>query len=141
MKAYHIDEGEIEIPEDWTDQSINILSSPGSAGTGFTITVARDNIPWGMDFTAYARRELDKLSENFNGFSENKSGTVTIDGKEAVLVDYTWTSPQGELHQLMAILPQSESRSLIITATMPGGFTESQISNARGILESFKARS
>ena len=65
---YTINEGHLDLPDNWKDESINVLSSGVENGISFAIT--RDKLPWGMKFSEYADKELSSISKSLNEYKE-----------------------------------------------------------------------
>lgn len=56
---YRINEGLIDIPDDWQDRSVNVIGST-ITGAGVTMTITRDEIPMGMPFAEYVQGQADR---------------------------------------------------------------------------------
>ena len=67
---YRINEGTLDIPPDWQDRSINVIGS-NSLGSGVTMTITRDDIPWGMAFIEYVDDQIRQAAEALKNFEKS----------------------------------------------------------------------
>ncbi|MCW7764660.1 DcrB-related protein, partial [Photorhabdus luminescens] len=58
---FHFNAGTVQVPHNWRDVSMLILSSPDDHN-GSSFTLSRDTLPWGLDFPQFAGREITALS-------------------------------------------------------------------------------
>lgn len=119
LKPYDFNEGTLQLPANWKDLSVIVLSAAEDDQSGISFTVSRDVIPWGMTFMAFAEREIASLSRQLKDYHEVSREPGKLIEKETVTSEFTWTSPQGVIHQLMVVLDLSP-KALIFTATVPG---------------------
>jgi len=136
---YYLNEGSIDLPEQWQDQSINVLTTAPADSKGLSFTISRDQLPWKMSFVDYAENELDNIAASLTEFSEIKRVDFIIDEQPARLMEYTWVAKQGKLHQLMAIAAKAD-RAIVFTATMPGALNESQRDSLVELIQTFRFR-
>jgi hypothetical protein len=134
---YRLNEGSIDLPKDWKDQSINIVSSTGGSGFGLSFTISRDDIPWGMNFAEYVKDEIGKAKEALNDFTIVGQQDLEIHGAPAVEIECTWKAKQAPMHQIITTV-QNESRALVLTASMPGKMSDSQKTEVRRITATLK---
>ncbi len=136
-QEYHINEGILILPKDWRDQTLNVFVT--GAGKGLSLAISRDEIPWGMSFEEYVLGEIKKISENFDKFEEDGRSVIEINGARCPVVRFHWTSPQGQLFQIMTII-KLEKRVIILTATMPEVISSEQVKKIEEMFVSFKTR-
>ena len=130
-------EGSLDIPKDWKDDTINMLSSTGDGSSGFTLVVNRDHLPWGMTFQEYAGQEIDKAKETLAGFNELHNKSYTVGNREAHVVEYQWKSQQGRVHQIVVMVNLPE-KILIFTASTSNKMSDGQKRHFEHIIKSFK---
>ncbi|MTD29426.1 DcrB-related protein [Erwinia sorbitola] len=122
---YHFNEGTIDLPDEWKDVTINVLSTSENDAGGLSFTISRDTPPWGMAFREFAEREITLLSTQLKNFSEIERVRDPLDNYESVSCEFSWSSTQGNIHQLMFFVSAAKN-VLILTATMPALLSESQ---------------
>ncbi|MFQ6553046.1 DcrB-related protein [Aestuariibius insulae] len=131
---YHFNEGHIDLPDQWKDQSINIISSTGGSEPGLSFTITRDDIPWGMEFTEYVSGEIEKASESLTEFKILAQQALTVSEREAVEIECTWTAKQGPMHQVITTV-NAPSHAMVLTASMPGKMSDAQKAQVKRIVE------
>ncbi|WP_054179704.1 DcrB-related protein [Trabulsiella odontotermitis] len=139
LKPYHFNEGSLQIPAEWKDISIIVLSASSNDQSGISFTVSRDLIPWGMEFTAFAEREITSLSRQLKDYREHSREPGELAGRSTVTSEFSWTSPQGTIHQLMTILELAPG-VLVLTATVPGEMTPELKVRLTQLIQSFTLR-
>lgn len=135
-----IDEGSLEIPPDWKDETINVLSPRGDGPPSFTLVVNRDALPWGMTFADYVKQEVGKIGETLTDYKQINDKEYTLSGHPAHVLEYQWQSQQGPLHQFV-VMTALENKVLIFTASAPKKMTDNQKRQFQEILGSFKTNS
>jgi hypothetical protein len=130
---YQLNEGSIELPAEWKDQSINIISSAGGAAPGLSFTVTRDDIPWGMQFSEYVADEIAKAKEALNDFTILSQDEIRVSDAPAVQIECTWNAKQGQMHQIITTV-HAAPRAMVLTASMPGKMSASQKETVRKIV-------
>lgn len=130
---YRINEGTIDLPDSWKDQSINIIASSGSASVpGLSFTITRDDVPWGMKFADYVDSEIEKAAGALTDFAILSKSALTVDGRDAVEIECTWKAKQGKMHQIITTVHAPKS-AMVMTASMPGRLSDSQKAEIRQI--------
>ncbi|WP_231398273.1 DcrB-related protein [Photorhabdus temperata] len=128
----------MNVPHDWQDVSLLVLSSPDDHN-GSSFTLSRDTLPWGLDFTQFAEREIHSLSQKLKNYQAIAQETGELNGMTTITSEFTWTSPQGPLHQLMTML-HLPAQILILTGTCAGAMTPVQREQMRTMMTSFQPR-
>ena len=132
---YTINEGVIDLPDEWKDQTINIVSSTGTSAPGLTFSITRDDVPWGMGFAEYVTGEIEKAKEALTEFTVAEQHRIQISGREAVEVECTWTAKQGPMHQIITTV-HGPKHAMVLTASMPGKMSDGQKGQIRRIIGS-----
>ncbi|TDB43263.1 DcrB-related protein [Photorhabdus khanii] len=135
---FHFNAGTVKVPHDWQDVSLLVLSSDGDHH-GSSFTLSRDTLPWGLDFTQFAEREIHSLGQTLKNYQAIAQETGELNGITTVTSEFTWTSPQGPLHQLMMLLHLPE-QILILTGTCVGTMTPVQREQMKAMMTSFQPR-
>ncbi|AUH33706.1 DcrB-related protein [Paracoccus tegillarcae] len=136
---YHIQEGSLELPVEWKDQSINILSASRSGEPGLSLTVTRDDIPWGMSFDEYVADQMKQVEGTLKDFKIEAQHKIDVGGFPAHQVECRWVAKQGPMHQIITTLLPGK-RALVITATMPKEFSAQQRDQVQQVIASFRPR-
>ncbi|MDO5642385.1 MAG: DUF1795 domain-containing protein [Paracoccus sp. (in: a-proteobacteria)] len=137
---YVMNEATIELPANWRDQSINVISSNAPMQQGMTLTVTRDDLPFGMSFNEYLEdqvREVGKLLTEYKLLGRQQ---VMLDGIAAAEIECTWLSKEAAMHQIIYMLPLPSGRAMVVTASMPGRMTESQQQEIRRLVQTIRFR-
>lgn len=135
LKQYVMNEGTIEVPSNLFDSTVNVLIAPDLRNLSFS--VARDKIPDGMSFEDYVLSEHGKLKEAFAEFSIKTRKIVDIGGKRCPMIQFSWKSPQGKMHQMMVMI-QMQFRVLIMTASFQREITSVQAKQVIDVFKSFR---
>ncbi|AUH64612.1 DUF1795 domain-containing protein [Paracoccus zhejiangensis] len=136
---YYVQEGSIELPVEWKDQSINIISASQTGEPSLSMTMTRDDIPWGMSFDEYVADQLRQAGETLKDFTVLHQQEMQIGGHRALQTECKWVAKQGPMHQLITSLMPGK-RVLIITATAPGAFSDGQKQQMQQVIASFRPR-
>ncbi|SEO03478.1 hypothetical protein SAMN04489859_10307 [Paracoccus alcaliphilus] len=137
---YLMNECSIELPEGWNDQSINVVSSNSAMAPGLTLTVTRDNLPFGMSFQEYLDEQVEQVSKSMVDFTMMGRQNVRLDGTPVAEIECSWLAKDVRMHQLIYMLPSPDGRAMVITASMPGQMTPGQLAEVRRIVQTLKFR-
>jgi hypothetical protein len=97
MRAYRLDEGDIEIPDGWRDGTINVFMLPSadnSKTADASLSITRDAEDESPDVEEYANVQLVNAAKNLNRYKLIGRRAASIDGEPSVEVDYTWVTPE-----------------------------------------------
>jgi len=130
---YRFNEGTMDIPLEWQDQTTHVFSTSSGGRPGLSLTISRDEPPWGMSFDSYVTREFDAISSAMKDYTEIERSTVTLGDFEGVLSEYTWAAKTGPLHQLMALVPTGK-KVVVFTFTMPQSMSPDQKAQMLAVL-------
>ena len=131
---YYMNEGSIDLPDEWKDQTINIVVSGGTGSVpGLNFTVTRDDVPWGMEFEEYVTGEIDKAKGALTDFEILAQSGLTVSGCKAVELECTWSAKQGPMHQIITTV-DAPSHAMVLTASMPGKMSDTQRAEVRRIV-------
>lgn len=133
---YRINEGIIDLPDEWTDRSINVVASnPG--GSGASLTITRDEMPWGMSFAEYVADQARQAGKALKNFEIIGQSEFELSGAPAHEIESRWSAKQGPIHQLITSV-QSGRRVLILTASLGGEMSEGQKAEMRRIVATLR---
>ena len=128
---YRFNEGVIDLPNDWQDRSINVIGS-NVTGPGITMTITRDDIPWGMGFGEYVDDQARQAAQALKNFNIVERRELSVNGRAAIEVECRWVANQGPIHQIITTV-QNGQKALVMTASVGGSMSESQMTEMRRI--------
>lgn len=131
---YIFNEGSIDLPNDWKDQTINIVSSASAMQPGLTVSITRDTLPWGMGFAEYVEDQIGQIKDGLTDFKLLGKRNVVISRAAACEIECTWQSKQGAMHQIITTIQLEDNKALIVTASLPGKMSDSQLIEVRRIV-------
>ncbi len=133
---YRFNEGDIDVPEDWRDESMNIFKGPETEG--YNLVMSREQVPKAVDPAEHVASRLKTIEENLTKYHERARAEVVLGGQPCTWLEYSWKSPEGMMNQvnLMRVVG---STLVSFTFTSATDFTDSQRSVFRRVLESYKA--
>ncbi|MDB6182696.1 DUF1795 domain-containing protein [Paracoccus fistulariae] len=133
---YRINEGLIDIPDDWQDRSVNVIGST-ITGAGVTMTITRDEIPMGMPFAEYVQGQARQARDALDGFVSAGPRDLLIDGRSAIEIECRWNAKQGRVHQIITTV-QYGHRALVLTASVAGEMSDARLTEMRRIISSLQ---
>ena len=131
---FYFNEGSLDLPDSWQDQSVNLVSSNGPMEPGLTITITRDTIPWGMGFSEYVDDQIEQIQGTLDDFALSGRKPVVIGRAAGFELECTWKAKQGRIHQIITIVQIAENRAMVLTASQPGNMSPTQASEVRRIV-------
>lgn len=134
---YQVNEGSFDLPVGWRDQSINILSASRMGEPGLSLTVTRDDIPWGMSFREYVDDQIKQATASLKDFKVASQQEISLKGQPATQLECHWVAKQGPMHQIITTVLAGE-RVLVLTASMPGEMSPSQRAEMQQIVGSLQ---
>ena len=150
MTRYQIHEGELFLPENASDQSISAfgltLGEPaGTKPPEFSFVVSRQPMPSGMTAHAYTDQQIKSYPQMLNGFRLIDRTAAPVGGQAAALIELTWQSDHGLMHQRQAILACGTldgrpAVALSLTGTTREGLQEKYRDTFFQMLYGFKMR-
>lgn len=140
MLPYHINEAELDLPDEWSDKSVNIFSSGASAKAPLTLVISRDEMKEGQELADFADEKLAELSPQLSQFKLIDKRQVEVAGDVALDAEFTWRSNQGLMHQRQTYVCLGR-RVLVFTATAPRELREQHRREVDAVLASLKFRS
>jgi hypothetical protein len=134
--AYRFNEGSLDVPEDWHDETMNIFKGPLSQG--YNLVISRNQIPKAADPQAHIAEQLLAIEENLPMFSEVAREGIQLDGVTCTWLEYTWKSPEGLMNQIN-VLHAVGDMLVSFTLTSAKGFNDAQRARFREVLGTFRS--
>lgn len=134
---YRINEGSIDLPRDWQDRTINVVSS-NPAGPGVSLTITRDDMPWGMAFPEYVEDQAKQAAQALKDFRIDARRELSVNGAPAIEIECRWTAKQGAIHQLITTVGAAGGKVLVLTASVGGEMSAAQQAEMRRIVSTLR---
>lgn len=117
MMPYRIHEADLEVPENWLDQTINIFRLPAVASAKeASFVISRDSIGNAGAFADYIAGQLASAEQQLPRFSLLQKWDFELNGCPAALADYTWER-EGHPLMLRQVFVEHAGAVLITTLT------------------------
>lgn len=145
---YRLHEGEIIVPDNAHDQSLNIFGvTEGQAASAlssgqppeFSFVISRQPLPDGQTVHTYTDQQLKGLPQALRGFDLVERSAAPISGQVASMLEFTWQSDQGPMHQRLAILACGPT-AVTFTGTTRESLREKYRDTFNRLIYSFKVR-
>jgi hypothetical protein len=133
--SYRFNEGSLDVPDDWHDETMNIFKGPER--DGYNLVISRDRIPKAVEPEAHVAEQLLAIEENLPMFAELERSVIELDGQSLVWLEYTWKSPEGLMNQVNVLRVVGEML-VSFTFTSAKGFDDAQRAELRTVLESYR---
>lgn len=92
---YRLNQGDIQLPADWTDETLYIFKSPDR----YNLVINTDSVPPGVSAKTHLEEQLQSFKDNLPDYEESSRQTVPFAGGSWPLLMYSWTSPEGKMYQ------------------------------------------
>ena len=134
--VYRFNEGSLDVPADWHDETMNIFKGPQSEG--YNLVISRGEIPKAADPEAHVAEQILAIEENLPEFSEVAREDIQLDGAVCTWLEYTWKSPEGLMNQIN-VLRAVGDMLVSFTLTSAKGFDDRQRNCFREVLASYRS--
>lgn len=116
MTLYRLQEADLDIPDNWQDQSINIFKLP-AVGTAkeASFVISRDPSQGDALFADYIETQLSSAEQQLPGFKLIKRWDFVLHAHAATLLDYSW---QREGRELMLRQVFVERKPAVVITTL-----------------------
>ena len=98
MQEYRLNEGTLEMPDEWVDQTMNIFPSSSATPADFSVVITRDPALANESLEQYFERQIKQLPDALPGFKEIRRGELKVDDKDAVDIEYNWIGQGKKMH-------------------------------------------
>ncbi len=117
MALYRIQEADLDIPDAWQDQSINIFKLPAVGGAKeASFVISRDATQGDATFVDYVDRQVKSAEQQLPDFKLIQRWDMVLHDHAATLLDYTWQREGREL-MLRQVFIERKPAVLITTLT------------------------
>lgn len=139
MSTYRMNDAEIDIPEHWSDQTVNIFSASPEPPAPLSLVITRDRLSPGQDLPEFAEARLSQLETQLDSLKIIEKRQIEVGGHFALEAELRWMSKQGAVHQRQVYVEHGE-RVLVLTATSPGVISAAHAAEFEQVLSSLKLR-
>ncbi|SDB67953.1 hypothetical protein SAMN03159382_06071 [Pseudomonas sp. NFACC23-1] len=123
MTSYRIQEADLEIPDTWQDQSINIFKLPAvGPAKEASFVISRDTTQGDAPFAEYVDRQLKSAEQQLPGFKLVQRWDTVLHGHTATLLDYTWQREGRDLMLRQVFIERKPSVVITTLTTTPNDF-------------------
>jgi len=117
VTLYRIQEADLDIPDAWQDQSINIFKLPAVGGAKeASFVISRDATQGDATFVEYVDRQVKSAEQQLPDFKLIRRWDMVLHDHAATLLDYTWQREGREL-MLRQVFIERKPAVLITTLT------------------------
>ncbi len=102
--AYRMQEGELAIPAEWLDKSMNVFVSAATGTEGVSFVISREPLPWGMKFEEYAANEISKLARTVPDYNSIETTPASVSDRPAQTHEFKWTNNGAPIHQQLTMV-------------------------------------
>ncbi len=147
MPAYLLNEGRLDLPAAYTDNSTNVLILHDADGHTINVTISRDRLLTGEELAAYVDRQIGLLKKQIKGYKLIERSECQIGQADAPLAaqQLRATLPgqhKTTLHQQQAgtVLPAGEfaGKVLVFTVTTTRPLNEAEQTLWKDLLASYR---
>ena len=103
---FTFNEGHIQLPSQWQDQSMQVLVSTDNSGINLVIT--REAVPQGTLTPELYQETLALYQGKLDGYTEHACREITLAEAPAWLLDYSWNG--ADLHFQHFLIPEEQSK-------------------------------
>ncbi|MFO0761714.1 MAG: DUF1795 domain-containing protein [Byssovorax sp.] len=139
MTSYVTNDAEFDVPEEWTDRSINIFAVGSTPPLPLSFVISRDYMKPGQELVDFVEEQLGQTAKNLPKFRLISKRQIVVDGNPALQAEFVWFAEQGAMHQRQAYVP-SGAKVLILTATAPVKISDEHEEQMTALLGSLKVK-
>ncbi|NYA43040.1 DcrB-related protein [Serratia fonticola] len=132
---YVINEGTLEMPENWQDETMNALIAQDNSGLNIVIT--RLTLPFATDREAFYQQTISQFRDNLKKYQENDYRVISLADEPAHLLDYRWQSPEGRIDQV-AVMQIRGNQLITFTLSSSKGMSTGQKERMLAYILTFK---
>jgi hypothetical protein len=116
MAEYHFDEGVIDLPSPWVDQTIQAITIPLDEGAKLGVTVSREDVSLSASLDALVDRAIADQQKKLAGFELVSRADSTAGGEPSVDLVVKWRHANAPIYQHQIFL-KSFGKLLVFTGT------------------------
>ncbi|APS30488.1 DUF1795 domain-containing protein [Pectobacterium brasiliense] len=132
---YQMNEGTLAIPAQWRDESLHVFVLPDETTN---LVVNRTPTEPGQTPDVVYQKTLEQFSTHLNGYKEVQSWELTLSDAPALALEYTWQSPEGQMHQVVVMQVRGDLL-LTFTITAADVLSDDRKKALLAVIETFNA--
>ncbi|WP_323109754.1 DUF1795 domain-containing protein [Pectobacterium carotovorum] len=132
---YQMNEGTLAIPAQWRDESLHVFVLPDETTN---LVVNRTPTEPGQTPDVVYQKTLEQFSTHLNGYKEVQSWELTLSDAPALALEYTWQSPEGQMHQVVMMQVRGDLL-LTFTITAADVLSDDRKKALLAVIETFNA--
>ncbi|MFC3393445.1 DUF1795 domain-containing protein [Brenneria rubrifaciens] len=132
---YQMNEGTLAIPAQWRDESLHVFVLPDETTN---LVVNRTPVEPGQTPEAIYQKTLEQFSAHLKGYKEMQAWELTLAGASAQALEYTWQSPEGQMHQVV-VMQVRGTLLLTFTITAADVLNDARKTELLAVIETFRA--
>jgi hypothetical protein len=140
MRAYTIDEASFNIPDEWSDKSVNVFSPSGDLPGDFSFVITRGSLGSDQNLASYVEEQLKELSTTLPQFRLIRKYESTVDNLPAYNTEFTWEAEKRPMIQRQTYV-MFDRVVLVLTATTVEKFSREYKLVIDNVISSFKKSS
>lgn len=117
MSLYHINEGTVELPDEWADRTMHIFTPDESENPDWNIVVSRDKLEEGDTLSGYLEKQLAEMPKALPRFRLISNEEIAVNDVPAREVISTWVGDGGTVRQKQVVIAKN-GKSLVFTFTV-----------------------
>jgi hypothetical protein len=123
MPRYVLDDFTMELPEGWTFRLCAMVGPPEAFGRNeprykANVVVGCEGLDKPMTAEEFANGQMGELKQDAQGFREIAREKISIDGADALLLEFSFLGPGGMmLRQINGYRPMSNNRMLVLNGS------------------------
>ncbi|AFI88280.1 DUF1795 domain-containing protein [Pectobacterium parmentieri] len=130
---YQMNEGTLAIPAPWRDESLHVFVLPDETTN---LVVNRTPTEPGQAPETVYETTLAQFAAHLKGYKEIQSWALILAGEPAPALEYTWQSPEGQMHQVV-VMQVRGSLLLTFTITAADVLSDARKAELLAVIETF----
>jgi hypothetical protein len=140
MRIYRIDEASFNIPDEWSDKSVNVFSPSGDLPGDLSFVITRGSLGSGQNLASYVEEQLKELSTTLPQFRLIRKYESTVNTLPAYKTEFTWKAEEKSMIQQQTYV-MSDPVVLVLTATTIEKFSREYQLVIDNVISSFRKSS
>lgn len=140
---YLLQEGTINLPEDFVDRTVNTFALGSTIPAPLSVTVARDKMLPDEDMTTYIKRQLKLLQSHIKGYKLVSQKELSLPSNkkiEGAQIEAYYKTEGRYYYQKQAAFQIEPKKILVFSCTSQEQFTDAQNKLWQDLLESFQLK-
>lgn len=140
---YLLQEGTINLPEDFVDRTVNTFALGSTIPAPLSVTVARDKMLPDEDMTTYIKRQLKLLQSHIKGYKLVSQKELSLPSNkkiEGAQIEAYYKTEGRYYYQKQAAFQIEPKKILVFSCTSQEQFTDAQNKLWQDLLENFQLK-